>query len=146
MTKSDSPADLSELSGEERFKKRRIGIGKLIAIGCLIGLGLGLLTGIIGASVEEGVLPAWLLIPMSAALVIGVAWYSVIYFKRIDELDLADNLWAGTIALYGYVCMLPLWNMLHTFGVLGPPNHWGIYTTTIAIMLIAYFGRKWMMR
>ena len=73
---------------------------------------------------------------------IGLIWISKLYFQKVDELDLADNLWASLMGLYFYFAALPVWWVVNEAGLTRYPNQWTIYIATLAFTFAAYLARK----
>jgi hypothetical protein len=101
-----------------------------------------LVFGFMGDYGQDRAISPLLVWPALGLTIAVFAWYSAVYFRRIDELDLQDNLWASLIGLYVYLVALPAWYFLHDLGQLPPINHWIIYMATVAAATIAYCVRK----
>ncbi|WP_394269521.1 hypothetical protein [Qipengyuania sp.] len=130
------------LSGEARLRqKRRRFIGWVAAMGAGFAI-LGFATGYSQAAAEGGRLPGWIIIPLIAAAVIGLVLFSASYFRRIDEVDLQDNLWSSLIGLYYYLAAFPAWHLLHMAGYVAEPSHWVLWGSTALVATAAYVARK----
>jgi hypothetical protein len=138
MTKPDE----ATLSGETRLKARTRKFWAFCALGFALSLVIGFFTGTAGALYEEGTLPGWSIFALWAVAMAGFGWFTLEYFRRVDELDLMDNLWAAIIAFYFYVVVAPSWWMFHDLGLLGEPDQILIYFATVIVMFIAYGLRK----
>ena len=128
--------------GQQRLHTRRRKLIRLVALATLGFTVLGAATGFIAAMTEGTRLPSWTVMPLVAAAVIGLAIFSVVYFRRIDEVDLADNLWASLIGLYFYGAAFPAWEFLNTIGSLPPVHGWGLWGATMVVALLAYVARR----
>ena len=74
-----------------------------------------------------------------AASILGGSWY---FFRIIDEVELRDNLIAGTIATYFYGTVYPVWYLLWKGGLTVEPIHEAIFFGTVIAMTIAYLWKK----
>ena len=138
MTKSET----TQMSGEQRLRKRRWALLRYSALGILGGMLVGMMSGMSAASYEDGNIPFGVIIAMIAVTAIGFIWFSMDYFKRIDEFDVLDNLWANTIGLYGGFIVLGSWYVLADMALVASPNAGAILGTFMGITLIAYLARK----
>ncbi|MCL4673652.1 MAG: hypothetical protein KJZ64_12120 [Sphingomonadaceae bacterium] len=129
-------------SGEARLKARYKAFIRHLALAALIGIAAGALSGVTLARVEDGALPKSVFIGLWSFMVALFVWFTRDYFRRIDEVDLIDNLWASTIGLYGYIAAFCSWFMFHRIGLTPPPGQLTILLTTVIIATIAYFVRK----
>jgi hypothetical protein len=132
----------NNVTGEARLKQRRRGFIKYVAIAMAIAFGAGIGSGVLGAFVALDRLPAWPLWIVWALVTAGFVWFSRDYFRRVDEVDLMDNLWASLIAFYVYVILFGSWWLFADLGLLGPMNHFAIFWVTLAAGIIAYVARK----
>ncbi|MFN2100730.1 hypothetical protein [Altererythrobacter sp. MF3-039] len=132
----------STLTGEQRLKSRRNRFFRFCAIG-FFGAGLvGFFSGYAADSVADGSFPPWALVVFVALAVAGFVWFSWDYFRRVDELDVMDNLWAGMIGLYFYIVAFPVWHVFYDAGVLSQPHQWTLYLATLAVSMGTYLLRK----
>lgn len=130
------------ISGEQKHNSRRKSFVRYLVIALLAALVIGFGNGILVGMAVDGTLPAAVVVALVIIMAVGFIWFCFDYFKRIDELDLADNLWASVIGLYAYVMAFPSWTWLHDAGLVGPPDQWAIWVGTIAVATIAYLARK----
>ncbi len=141
MTDTDTPIS-GPNAGEARLKARRSAFWRYFGMALLIAFAAGMMSGVAAAMVENSVLPEWVLIGLWAITIAWFAWFCRDYFRRIDELDLMDNLWASTIGLYGYVVVFGSWFLFHDVGIAPPPDQIAIMLATLAIATAAYIARK----
>jgi len=134
------------LTGEERLKARRSRFLRFCAIGFLVAMLVGLLSGMSTQWYRDGTISIWILLAMLIAAIAGFVYFTYDYYRRVDELDLLDNLWANTAGLYGYFILFGSWFFLHDAGIVAPPNHLLIAVATMAILFIAYGIRKLALR
>ena len=130
------------LSGEARLKSRRNSLWRFCAIGTGIAAGVGLVTGYAGGLYEDGTVPAWTLFAAWVVAVASFAWFTWEYFRRVDELDVLDNLWCCLFALYFYMVAYPSWWLFHDLGLAPEINHMAIYVATLCLGGIVYCARK----
>jgi len=132
----------AQISGEQRLRSRHRKFYIYVGIAMLIGFAAGIGSGMVGAMVERDILPTWLLWIVWGVVTVAFAWFTRDYFRRIDELDLLDNLWASTIGIYVYVVVFGTWYFFSDLGVMGPMNHFWIFSITMVSVLVAYVARK----
>jgi hypothetical protein len=130
------------LSGEARLKSRRNSLWRFCAMGSGIAAVVGLVTGYAGGHYENGTLPAWGLFAAWLVAVASFAWFTWEYFRRVDELDVLDNLWCCLFSLYVYMVAFPSWWLFHDLGLAPEVNHVAIYLATLGIGAIVYIARK----
>ncbi|RIV88817.1 hypothetical protein [Aurantiacibacter zhengii] len=129
-------------SGEARLKSRRNSLWRFCAIGTGIAAGVGLVAGYAGGLYADGTLPAWALFATWVVAVMSFAWFSWEYFRRVDELDMLDNLWCCLFGLYFYIVAFPSWWLFHDLGLAPEINHVAIYLATLGIGAVVYIARK----
>lgn len=134
--------EATSTSGEQRLRSRRNRFWRYCAIAFVVALLSGLVSGYASDLYKEGNLPAWSLILIWTVVVLAFIWFSRDYFRRVDELDLLDNLWASTFAIYGYFIMLGSWLLFHDVGLASEPQQIPIAIATFAILMISYLARK----
>ncbi|WP_340587665.1 hypothetical protein [Erythrobacter alti] len=136
--------DLSEtqLSGESRLKARRRKFWRYFMIAMVMSAGAGMLSGIASSMYEDGELPLW--VPVSATIVIiaGLSWFTWDYFRRIDEIDLQDNLWANTFGAYAGVITYLGWWFFADLGLVTQPTALGIILVMFVTTMAVYGLRK----
>lgn len=142
MTKSDTPLPSASQSGETRLKARRSAFWRYVALALAGSFVVGIITGVAGGLVSDGILPAAVMIALWLLVVIGFVWGTRDYFCRIDEVDLQDNLWASTIGLYVYIMTLGSWLLFNEINVLPSPDQYVIAAITFCSVLVAYAMRK----
>jgi hypothetical protein len=114
---------------------------------------VGALAGAVGQTAIEiakgGPLPAWTAtwggvgVVMVVLLVVVGSWR---FFATVDELELADNLWASLVGFYWYVILFPAWWALHKLGWTTAPDQWAIFVSAMLASCAVYFFRKWQNR
>ena len=127
---------------QTRFKARRMRLARYVLFGFLVAVALGMGTGFVGTMVTDGAMPAAMLGGIWTLVLAASIWFSRDYFRKVDELDLLDNLWASTIALYAFFGAAATWFVFHDAGLAPSPSYeaFGIFTFTI--LLMAYGARK----
>ena len=137
MTKPDY-----ETIGEQRHNSRRSAFFRYVAIAFAVALVAGAVTGAGAIMVKVGDLPIGVLIAVWVVVTIGFIWFSRDYFRKVDELDLSDNLWACTIGLYGNMIAYGTWWFFNRAGALIEPDAGAIFWMTFALTAVAYFARR----
>jgi hypothetical protein len=130
------------LSGEARLKAKRNAFLRYFGLIMVAGFVAGMMSGVAAAMVEDGSLPKGVLIALWTVTVGLFVWFCRDYFRRIDELDLLDNLWASTIGLYGYVVVFGTWYLFHQVGIAPEIDQIAVMLATLAITTAAYLARK----
>ena len=137
--------------GEQLHAQRRrrfwIILGWLFAIGALGGFLSGFVAGFIDGSQGEGH-PAQTIVGAIGVvlLALGAAYGSWRFFTSVDEVEVADNLWASLIGFYAYVILFPSWWLLARIRLVSPPDQWVIYGVAMLTATAAYAYRKWQSR
>lgn len=137
MTDNDT-----NLSGEARLKAKRSAFFRYFALTLIAGFIAGMFSGVAAAMVEDGALPIGVLIALWGVSMVGFVWFCRDYFRRIDELDLLDNLWSSTIGLYTYLAVFGTWYLFSSVGLATEPDQIVVMFTTLAVTLAAYIARK----
>jgi len=136
MTDTNAP------SGEARARARRKAFYRYFGLAFLVSLIVGLVSGGLVASYEDGVIPLWMPLLAIVAAALAMIWFTRDYFRRIDELDLMDNLWAHLAGLYGGVIVFWVWYFIAELGLVAPPEASAIIGSMILIVFVAYGARK----
>ena len=137
MTKADR-----DLSGEARMKLRRSRLYRYLGLVFLGSLIAGMAGGAMANLYEDGAIPLWLPVLACAIVAIGMAWFMRDYFRRVDELDVMDNLWAHLIGFYGGAIVFGVWYFLADLGLVGGPSALALFALMMSISAAAYGLRK----
>ncbi len=129
-------------SGEQRLKDHRRRFWRYVTIAFIASLLAGLGFGFVLGAHEDGNLPLWLPVSLGIVVLLALVWFTWDYFRRIDELDLMDNLWAHLIGLYGGLFVFGIWTFGHELKFFQEPTAIGIVLAMISIMFLAYGARK----
>jgi len=130
------------LSGEERLKNRRRAYWKYIGWAMGIAFVAGVGGGVLAILAVKGVVPAWILYPLTGIALIAFGWFSYDYFRRIDELDLLDNLWATTVGFYVYFALEICWTLFNLAGLTPPPDNITVLGISTLALVLTYGWRK----
>lgn len=131
--------------GERLHAARRRRFWLLLGGLALIGAAGGFVKEMITAQAGGATLSPGMAIFAAAAVIIvavlaaGGSWH---FFRNVDEVEVADNLWGSLIGFYAYVILLPVWWALSKLGFTPAPDQWVIYITSMAVAVAAYFYRK----
>ena len=139
-------------SGEQLEASRRRRFWGVIAGLAAFGAATGFVAGVTAALNDQK--PWEFFSSISPGLVAALVALSVIAFgygtwrfaKVIDEVEMADNLWASTAAYYAYAVLFPAWWVLAAGNVVAAPNHWAIFFIALAAGVVVYASRKWRAR
>ncbi|MGB7408408.1 MAG: hypothetical protein WA908_07870, partial [Pontixanthobacter sp.] len=118
----DTETNAPGYSGETRHKKRRRAFWRYSAIAFLFALIAGFLSGVTNELFIDGTIPIAVPLGLLAAVSIAAVWFTIDYFKRIDELDLMDNLWAHMSGLYIGVWAFGVWYIIAQLGISEQPQ------------------------
>ncbi|MDC0886915.1 hypothetical protein OAS19_03910 [Altererythrobacter sp.] len=132
----------TNLSGEARHKKRRNAFWRYLALGIGASLIAGFMGGYFTALFENGDVPIAVPLAIFGVVVAGLMWFTWDYFRRIDELDLMDNLWAHLIGQYVAVTGFISWYFFAEIGLVGYPTAIAVITMLIGGTFLAYGLRK----
>ncbi len=132
----------SELSGEARLKARRRKYWTYFAVAMVVSMTAGLVSGLTSKLYQNDTIPLWLPITAIVVVIAGISWATWQYFKRIDEIDLMDNLWAHTIGLYVGIFAYMAWFLLADMEVAPTPSAMVIVAIMLVTTGIAYGLRK----
>jgi len=136
-----SPATSAPANGERKLhaqEVRRATPQVLLVV-------LGLVAGIVLALSEEKWLPrlppalAWLGAALLAAAVVGL---NAIWIRRVDEVEISDQLWSSFVGLQAFTLTATCWELLAAAGAAPPVNRYAVYFATGATMLAAYGWRR----
>lgn len=140
---TDNDYNANEQSGEIRYKAKRRAFVRYLAITCMIALVLGYFSGYFTGRFKDGEIHVALPIAALGAVLAFLAWFTVDYFRRVDELDLMDNLWAHLIGQYGALFLFMGWYFLAELNVVSAyPTAIAVILAMIATTFIAYGLRK----
>ncbi len=133
--------------GERKLRDNRKRFHRLVWLGLGMGLVIGLVAGIVTGYTRAAQRAGdtgleWLAWPVLIAAFAAFIWYTRHYFRKIDELDLLDNLWASTVGLYAFVMAYPAWALLHEIGQAGAPQITPLWWGSMAAAGVAYGWRK----
>lgn len=114
----------------------------LAVLGAVIGFASGFFAAHADAKGEWA--PAWtvgttIAIVAFAALAVYGSWR---FFRSVDELELADNLWGSLFGFYTYALLFPAWWAFAKLETVPEPDHWVIYAAAMAVGILTYFYRK----
>jgi hypothetical protein len=140
------PGDGERLHNERRKRLWRT-IGILGGAGAIGGFISGFVMGHNEARSQD-IPDAWRTVA-AAGLIIGAivaAYGSWRFFKVVDEVEVADNLWGSMIGYYVYALTLPTWFALAWLDRAPPVDHWVIFFASMAAALAVYGWRKWQAR
>lgn len=141
----DSNANVGEAKLAGKRRKFWLFIAGMMASAMIIGAGWGVIEadGSMRAFVTRSPELAWIGIGLAIA---SMSWFSIEFFRRVDELETADNLWASLVGFYVYVMLFPAWWALEQVNAVSPVNNWAIYWTAAAAATLVYVWRKIRMR
>lgn len=139
---TSKPDDAASSSGEARLQSRRTAFVRYVVLSIALAFVVGAVSGVSAFFVEEGAFPAWLFIAAWLAAVVAMIWFTRDYFRRIDELDLIDNLWASTIGLYVFVIAYSSWFVFDLAGLGSEPDSKTLFVIVLIATGIAYGLRK----
>jgi intracellular septation protein A len=137
MTKDDG-----NLSGEQRLKARRRRFYRYLAVAFVVSMIVGMLSGGLAAFYEDGAVPLWIPLVVCVAVALAFAWFTYDYFRRVDELDRMDNLWAHLIGFYGGLIVFGVWYFLAELDLAAKPSAVATVAIMAGLTFVAYGLRK----
>ncbi len=128
-------------SGERKLRAQEVRRATpqvlLVVLGLVAGIGLALS--------EENWLPqlpptlAWLGAALLAAAVVGL---NAIWIRRVDEVEISDQLWSSFVGLQAFILTATCWELLAATGAAPPVHRYGLYLATFSATCAAYFWRR----
>ena len=76
------------------------------------------------------------------AVALAFAWFTYDYFRRVDELDRMDNLWAHLIGFYGGLIVFGVWYFLAELDLAAKPSAVATVAIMAGLTFVAYGLRK----
>ncbi|MEI7571863.1 MAG: hypothetical protein WCJ52_01930 [Phenylobacterium sp.] len=130
----------SSLSGEARLRQRSRRIRNV----WIAALSVGFLGGMAFALADGGALPLspaifWTLLALVAG---GVVAVNVWFIRRVDELEVMDNLWASFVGVIAHILIGAGWVAVAARGYAPAPDVLAVLMATLVVTLLAYFGLK----
>lgn len=132
--------------GETREAKRRRTWWRSLTVG-IVGMGAVPVILFVFGRVNQvapghlvDALPAWAMISLLALFFVSFVISSWLYFRIIDELELENNLWGGSIGYLTFVLLFRSWSWLAAKGIVPERNDWAIYFTCgiVAVLVSGY--------
>ncbi|MEP3051333.1 MAG: hypothetical protein ABJP48_09540 [Erythrobacter sp.] len=139
MTSSDHP---SPASGEEMLKSKRRSFWRYIALSMVLAMFAGLIGGVLNQLYLHGDVPLFIPLAAIAVVAIGFLWFSFDYFRRVDELDLQDNLWSHMVGFYGGLAFFGVWFFCADLGLADQPTALPVLAVMLVVTFITYLLRK----
>jgi len=119
----------------------------LFVVGALAGFLSGFAAGFMDAGRGHGHAAMTIVGAIGVVLLsLGAAYGSWRFFTAVDEVEVADNLWASLIGFYAYAILFPAWWLLSRIRLADPPDQWVIYGVAMLTATAAYAYRKWQSR
>ena len=137
---------VSIMEGERRLRANRKRFWGWIGKGVLLAMGMGAIAGFLRGSFQGWhageTWIGWMMWPVLAGSAVLFVWFCREYFRRVDELDLQDNLWSSLIGFYAFFMALPAWALLHEVHQLPAPDVWTLWGLSAVAITLAYGWRK----
>ncbi|ANY20814.1 hypothetical protein A6F68_02314 [Tsuneonella dongtanensis] len=137
---------MTEESGEARLRRRRLAFWRFSLLGGAIAVVAALGLAHLANAAATGTASVVLTLLAIALGVSAYTWFSVAYFRRVDELDLVDNLWASHFATTALAIGYPAWLLLERAGLAPQAQASSMWMATFGALLIAYAIRKFINR
>jgi hypothetical protein len=128
------------LSGEDRLRRRR---RRILAV-WIVTIGAGFLGGIALGLAAGGALSLSPLFFWAglALLAVGAVASSLWFMRRVDEVEVIDNLWASFAGLLAHMLISAGWVAAAARGLAPAPDVLSVLLATLVITVIAYTGLK----
>jgi hypothetical protein len=85
---------------------------------------------------------AWIALALAIVTAVAMIWGALALYPRMDELELQDNLWAGSAAGSTVGVIYPPWYMLWVGGWVPEPSHEVMFGLLLFITCAVYLWRK----
>ena len=149
MTKRDSAMARGE--GERLYAAQRKRFWTVIGVLALLGLVTGFVAGFVSGFADARgmtVEPLYGTVGAAGVVLMAIlfAYFSWRFFVAVDEVEVADNLWASLIGFYAYAILFPAWWALARLGKAPEPDDWTIFGAAMVTATVAYAIRKWRAR
>jgi hypothetical protein len=111
----------------------------MLLLGFVIGLGLGL------SGAGEGRLTA---LPPAALwagvglIAVAAGALTVVWIRRMDEVEVADLLWSSFFGLQVFAIGAPCWELLAAAGAAPPVNGHAVYVGTFVVTALVHLWRR----
>ncbi len=138
MTKPDE----ATITGEERLRRRKAAFWRYMTLAFAVAMIAGLASGFLTEMADEGALPNWVPLLAWVVIVLGMVWFTRDYFRRVDELDLQDNLWAHLYGTYAAAAIWTTWYLVADLQLAQHPSGGTTMFILFASVLTVYGLRK----
>ncbi len=121
-------------------RRRRRQYWALMVGALLVSLAIGM-TGRISTGPEGTISPVLaivLVVALTALLLVGT-W---VYFRKVDELEWANNLFGCFWGFNAFVLAFPAWEILHKGRLAPEPDTMIIYMGAVTVALLAYCWKR----
>ena len=129
-----------ENAGALAESQRRRRYWTLMGLALLASVVIGLTGRVLGG--PEGPISPALAIGLAAGLLVLGVGGNWIYFRHIDELEVASNLVGGFWGFYAFIMGWPLWLILWRGGFLPEPDTMTIYFITAGVALLGFCWKR----
>ena len=79
---------------------------------------------------------------LAAALLLLAVVGNWVYFRSIDELEVASNLIGGFWGFYAFVVGWPLWHILWRGGLVPKPEMLPLYAGAVAVAIAGFLWKR----
>ncbi len=117
-------------------------IGVLFAVGFVGGLSTALVEEVTDGGWMTGTVPPWFALVAAAGTVLALVVGSWIFYRRIDELERHDNMFAGAVGANVVMVGYPVWFILWKGGWLPEPEHSLLFAALFVATMATYLYRK----
>jgi FtsH-binding integral membrane protein len=90
-----------------------------------------------------GTIPPAVAIALAVVTFVAMVWGTVAYKRRIDEVVLRDNIYAGAWGAFTIFVGYPVWFLLWKGGLLPEPSHMAMYAILYVVTCAVYLFRKY---
>ena len=90
-----------------------------------------------------GTIPPAVAIALAVVTFVAMVWGTLVYKRRIDEVVLRDNIYAGAWGAFTVLVGYPVWFLLWKGSLLPEPSHMAMYAALSVVTCAVYLFRKY---
>jgi hypothetical protein len=138
-----SPETSAPANGERKLRAQEVRRATPFVLMLLLGFAIGLGLGLSGAG--EGrltALPPTALWAGVGLIAVAAGALTVVWIRRMDEVEVADLLWSSFLGLQVFAIGAPCWELLAAAGAAPPVNRHAVYVGTFVVTALVHLWRR----